>query len=82
MPPITSIEIPSTVTFIGEGAIACESLETITFKSTTPPTLGGDLGGYDGLPANCVIRVPQGSLPAYTEDQSYPDPDEYTYVGY
>ena len=76
---LTSITIPSGVTSIGSDAIYdCISLETVTFESTIPPTLDGSLG----FPANCTIRVPQGTLLDYTSADYYPDPDEYTYEEY
>ena len=76
---LQSIIIPNSVTSIGEGAFEnCSELQTITFEPITPPTLAGDLGLY----TTCVIRVPQGSLSAYTSADNYPDPSEYTYEEY
>lgn len=76
---LTSITIPSSVTYIwGSSFDGCIALETMTFEPTTPPELGGDLG----LPTTCVIRVPQGTLSAYTSAENYPDPSEYTYEEY
>lgn len=76
---LTSITIPNSVTEIGESVFAyCDKLETITFESTTPPTLSGDLE----LNTSCIIRVPQGTLSAYTSAENYPDPSEYIYEEY
>ena len=76
---LTSITIPSSVTSIEDNAFSdCQELTSITFEPTTPPELGGDLG----ISTTCVIRVPQGSLSAYTSAANYPDPTEYTYEEY
>ena len=61
-------------TFLESGA----HLETLTFEGMEPPTLGSDM--Y--VPSDCIIRVPQGSLEAYTSAENYPDPSEYTYIEY
>lgn len=76
---LQSMIVPNSVTSIGENAFyGCNELETVTFEPTTPPTLAGDLG----LPTTCTIRVPQGTLSAYTSASNYPDPSDYTYVEY
>lgn len=76
---LTSITIPNNVGSIGDGAfLDCDVLETVTFEPTTPPDLDGDLG----IPTTCIIRVPLGSLDAYTSATNYPDPSEFTYEGY
>ena len=55
------VTIPSTVTSIGYNAF--ESTQTIRFKSSTPPTFGGQLVAdeYDVQ----TVYVPSGSLAAY-----------------
>jgi hypothetical protein len=53
-------------------------LLSITFESTTPPTLDGVLG----IDSTCVIRVPQGTLSDYTSASNYPDPSQYIYEEY
>ena len=76
---LTSITIPNSITSIGSAVFnSCNALTSITFESSTPPELGGDLG----LPTTCVIRVPQGTLSAYTSAENYPDPSEYIYEEY
>ena len=76
---LSSITIPNSVTSIGERAPGdCSALISITFEPTTPPVLGGDLG----LATACIIRVPQGSLSAYTSAANYPDPSVYIYEEY
>jgi hypothetical protein len=56
----------------------CPALLSITFESSTPPNLGGKIG----IPRTCIIRVPQGSLSAYTSATNYPDPSLYIYEEY
>jgi hypothetical protein len=41
------------------------------------PYLGDNIIDY-----TCIIRVPQGSLSAYTSAENYPDPSEYIYKEY
>jgi hypothetical protein len=36
----------------------------------------------DSTPYICIIRVPQGSLSAYTSAENYPDPSQYIYEEY
>ena len=76
---LTTIIIPSSVTSIEEYAfIGCRALTSITFEPTTPPVLEGDLG----ISTSCKIRVPSGSLSAYTSTANYPNPSQYTYEEY
>ena len=77
---LSSITIPNSVASIGDDAFStCSALTSITFESSTPPAVDG----YDlGLPYTCIIRVPQGSLEAYTTAENYPDPNAYTYEEY
>lgn len=76
---LSSITIPNSVTSIGGYAFYdCYALSSITFESTTPPDLYGELG----IDKTCTIRVPQGSLSAYTSAENYPDPSEYIYEEY
>lgn len=76
---LLSITIPNGVTDIGSHAFdSCSALLSITFESSTPPSLGSKLD----IPTTCIIRVPQGSLSAYTSATNYPDPSEYIYEEY
>ena len=75
---LTSITIPNGVTNIAGGAFESCGLSSITFESSTPPELSGDLG----IPTTCIIRVPQGSLSDYTSAENYPDPEYYIYEEY
>lgn len=56
------------------------NIHIITFEGSTPPRLEYDSLSY--LPTSCIIRVPQGSLSAYTSAENYPDPNTYTYEEY
>jgi len=77
---LSSITIPSSVTSIGNYAFNyCSSLSFIRFKSTTPPTVSGGKA-WTGIPTDCVIYVPSGSLSAYTSATNYPSSSTYTYV--
>ena len=61
---LTSITLPSGVTSIGDYAFCvCTSLMELTVLASTPPTLGSN--ALAGVPANCSIRVPAGSVAAY-----------------
>lgn len=76
------LTLPASLQTIATNAIAgCYDLQSITFKSATPPTVAAS-SAFDSLPTDCVIRVPAGSLSAYTSATNYPDPNTYTYVGY
>lgn len=75
---LSSITIPDSVTSIGGSAFSgCNALPSITFESSTPPT-----SGTFEISHTCIIRVPQGSLLAYTSAENYPDPSEYIYEEY
>lgn len=76
---LTSITIPNSVTSIGYTTFgSCYALTLITFVPTTPPTITGSLD----IPKTCIIRVPQGTLSAYTSASNYPNPSSYIYEEY
>ena len=76
---LTSITIPNSVTAMGGHVFYdCYSLSSVTFEPTSPPELDDDLA----LPTTCVIRVPQGTLSAYTIAGNYPNPSNYIYEEY
>ena len=78
---LTSITIPSSVTSLGDSCFFyCSNLTSITFSRQTPPTAGRIC--FYNLPTNCVIRVPSGSLSAYTSANNYPSSSTYTYTEY
>ena len=59
---LPSLIIPESVTSIGERAFqACEGLDTIAFRSSTPPTIGEDCF----YQCTCGFSVPCGSKEAY-----------------
>ena len=79
---LKSITIPETVTNISTYCFyGCTGLESITFKPTTPPTVTNS-NAWTSLPTTCVIRVPEGTLEAYTTASKYPNPNNYTYTEY
>ena len=78
---LTSIILPSSITDIGDGCFSgCSGLGAVYFNSTTPPTCG--TGAWESVPTTCQIYVPVGSLSDYTSASNYPDPNDYTYIGY
>ena len=78
---LTSVVIPDSVTSIGASAFNyCSGLASIEFESSTPPTAGSS--AFNNVPTDCVIKVPTGSLSAYTSASNYPSSSTYTYVEY
>lgn len=76
---LSSVTIPDSVTNIDGSAFNnCYALLSVTFESSTPP----NLDSYFTLPDTCTIRVPQGSLSAYTSAENYPNPSAYIYEEY
>ena len=79
---LASITIPSSVTSIGLQAFQnCYGLGYIKFEPTTPPTVSSS-NAWTGIPTDCIIYVPRGSLSAYTSATNYPSSSDYTYVEY
>ena len=79
---LTSATITDNITSLSQrNFYGCTALQTITFESSTPPVSGNSNNWYN-LPTSCTIRVPSGSLSAYTSALRYPDPNTYTYVEY
>ena len=79
---LTEIIIPDSVTQIkGECFRYCYSLGMIKFEGSTPPTLNSS-NCFGGLPTDCIIYVPAGSLSSYTSAQYYPSSSTYTYIEY
>ena len=63
---INQIIVPSSVTFVGEGAFSCDSLSSIEFKNTTPVPYHE--AWFYGVDTNLLkIKVPLESLDAYKD---------------
>ena len=77
---LDSILIPEGVTYINGAFMYCYGLTSITFNSTTSPTISSD--AFNELNPFCTIYVPTGTLQTYTTAPNYPDPTIYTYVEY
>lgn len=62
---LTSVNIPSSVTYIGQGAFYyCKGLKSIYVFAEDVPTIG--TGTFDGCdPKNCTLYVPNGTYDAY-----------------
>ena len=74
--------IPDGVTDIEIYAFSgCYGLAKIFFCSDTPPTVSNS-NAFSGIPTDCKIYVPHGSLSAYTSNRDYPDSSTYTYIEY
>lgn len=79
---LSAVTIPDSVTDIAIYAFSgCYGLAKIIFCSDTPPTVS-DPSAFSGIPTDCKIYVPAGSLSAYTSAQNYPDSSTYTYIEY
>jgi len=62
---LVRIIIPDSVTSISANAFQkCSSMAEYHLKPTTPPALA-DANAFDGIPSDCIIYVPAGSLEAY-----------------
>ena len=69
------IEIPSTVTKIGEYCFAYTGITTVICKPTTPPALGSDAFSSDT--AGFTIKVPAASVAAYKAADVWKDYASY-----
>lgn len=77
---LVKLVIPSSVTSIGAQAFnACDGLQEIHFKPTTPPTVA-NANAWTNLPTSCKIYVPSGYKSAYTSASNYPSSSTYTYI--
>ena len=62
---LASVVIPDGVTSIGSYAFYnCKSVKEYHFFPATPPTLA-NTNAFSGIPSDCIIYVPVGSLQAY-----------------
>lgn len=69
------IEIPSTVTEIGEYCFAYTGITTVICKPTTPPALG--TGAFSSDTAGFTIKVPAASVAAYKAADGWKDYANY-----
>ena len=69
------IEIPSTVTEIGESCFAFTDITTVICKPTTPPALG--TGAFPSYTAGFTIKVPAASVAAYKAADGWKDYASY-----
>lgn len=70
---MTSIEIPNSVTSIGQTAfLGCTGLTEVTCEAVTPPTLG--LGAfYQVNQSDCALYVPSASIDLYKAADQWKD---------
>ena len=77
---LRKFSITQGVTSIASGAFKdCSGLQELHFYPTTPPPVA-NADAFSGLPTDCIIYIPAGSLSDYTSATNYPDPNTYTYV--
>lgn len=77
---LTSIVIPDSVMSIGYRSFYyCYGLGEIHFTSATPPIVSTS-NAFTGIPTDCKIYVPTGTLAAYTSATNYPSSSTYTYL--
>lgn len=76
------MEIKDDSTTINASAFnGCVGLGFIKFNSSTPPTVSNS-NAFAGIPTDCIIYIPAGTLDDYEDATNYPDPDVYQYVEY
>lgn len=68
---LKELNIPAKVTsIVAAGIRYCYSLARLRFNSTTPPTVG-NVNAFAGIPTDCVVEVPAGSLATYQSATNY-----------
>jgi len=68
---LPGIIIPDGVTNIDNQAFRyCYSMAEYHLKPTVPPTLA-DVNAFEGIPSDCIIYVPAGSLEAYRTAENW-----------
>lgn len=79
---LADIIIPSNVTTISANSFnRCNSLSSIRFEKSTPPTVSATTAWTD-VPTAAKIYVPVGSLSSYLSASNYPSKTSFTYIGY
>jgi hypothetical protein len=69
--PLKNIDIPASVTSIGTASFQnCTSLETVTVRRTTPPTMSSS-NAFGGCSRLTAIYVPSESVSAYKSAQNW-----------
>lgn len=77
---LSRLTIPAGITSLATYSLYyCAGLAELHFRRATPPSLG-NTNALSGLPTDCKIYVPAGSLSAYTSSSSYPSSSTYTYI--
>ncbi len=68
---LVAVTIPDTVTSIGPNAFSCNyCMREYHFKPSSPPVLE-HVNAFEGIPADCIIYVPPGSLEAYRTAENW-----------
>lgn len=79
---LSRLYIPESVEEIKTyGCSSLSSLQKLSFAPASPPTASASTCFYE-LPTGCLLYVPAGSLAAYLTATNYPNPADYTYIGY
>jgi hypothetical protein len=79
---LSQITIPESVARIGSNAFSgCYSVGYVKFENQTPPTASSS-NAWSGVPTDCKILVPRGTLATYTSATNYPNSSTYTYEEY
>jgi hypothetical protein len=76
---LLEITISKEITVVYGTAFNLTGLKKIRFEKTSPTRLYSSESLY-GIPTDCVISVPVGSLEAYTTATNYPSAETYTYI--
>ena len=73
---LRSISIPAGFSMIGDQAFyGCTLLKSITLNDVTPPSLGAQV--FQGIPGECVIRIPAAGYENYVEADGWKDLQSY-----
>ena len=68
---LRELDILENITTIGAQAFTnCKNMRKIRFRSATPPSVA-NANAFSGLPATCIVEVPEESLTAYQNATNY-----------